>query len=156
MHTISRFVVLFLFLSGVSAHAADLQTDACRGGNHATAPEEWRPLQGLAEAQVDLGMMCDEGTGVPEDDRKAVRWFRLAAEQGNALAQNNLGWMYYEGTGVPEDDVLAHMWWNLSASMGNDDAAKRRNRVAGKMTPAQLQEAQKLARECVKRNYKGC
>ena len=57
----SRFVVVFLlFVSVVSAHAADLQTssDAYRRGNHVTALEEWRPLQGLAEAQVDLGMMC--------------------------------------------------------------------------------------------------
>ena len=88
--------------------------------------------------------------------REAVRWYRLAAEQGNADAQFTLGLMYEKGKGVPEDDVLAHMWWNLSASMGNDDAAERRDRVAGKMTPAQIQEAHQLARECVKRNYKGC
>ena len=85
-----------------------------------------------------------------------AKWLRRAAEQGDADAQNNLGEMYLEGTGVPEDDVLAHMWWSLSASMGNDGAAERRDGVAGKMTPAQLQEAQQLARECVKRNYKGC
>ena len=58
MHTISRFVVLFPFVSGASADAADFRTDARRGGNHVTALEEWRPLQELADAQVDLGMMC--------------------------------------------------------------------------------------------------
>ena len=57
----SRFVVVFLlFVSGVSAHAADFQTglDAYHRGDYATALEEWRPLRGLAEAQVDLALMC--------------------------------------------------------------------------------------------------
>ena len=30
--------------------------------------------------------MYDKGEGVPEDDRKAVKWFRLAAEQRHAEA----------------------------------------------------------------------
>ena len=59
----SRFVVVFLlFMSGVSAHAADFQTglDAYDRGDYATALEEWRPLaeQGHAEAQVGLALMC--------------------------------------------------------------------------------------------------
>ena len=41
--------------------------------------------------------------GVPEDDAEAVRWFRLAAEQGGATAQYNLGLMYGDGEGVLED-----------------------------------------------------
>ena len=28
--------------------------------------------------------------GVPEDDKEAVKWYRLAAEQGHAKAQFNL------------------------------------------------------------------
>jgi hypothetical protein len=44
--------------------------------------------------------MYDNGEGVPENDAEAVRWFRLAAEQGNALAQSNLGVMYANGEGV--------------------------------------------------------
>ena len=50
------------------------------------------------------------GKGVPEDDKQAVKWFRLAAEQGVANAQYNLGVMYERGDGVPEDKVLAYMW----------------------------------------------
>ena len=66
-----------------------------------------------------LGIMYAGGTGVPEDDVEAVRWCRLAAEQGNANAQNNLGFRYASGEGVPEDDVLAYMWFNLSAAEVN-------------------------------------
>ena len=64
-------------------------------------------------------MTYANGTGVPEDDEEAVRWFRLAAEQGNSRAQNNLGTMYDEGTGVPEDDEEAVRWYRLAAEQGN-------------------------------------
>ena len=50
-------------------------------------------LVGVAEAQYNLGVMCYEGRGVPRDFPEAVRWFRLAADQGHAWAQTNLGFM---------------------------------------------------------------
>ena len=34
--------------------------------------------------------MYDTGKGVPQDSAEAVRWHRLAAEQGDAKAQNDL------------------------------------------------------------------
>mgnify|MGYP006110907599 CR=1 FL=1 len=37
------------------------------------------------------------GSGVPEDDKTAAKWWKLAAEQGNAPAQFNLGTMYDNG-----------------------------------------------------------
>jgi hypothetical protein len=39
------------------------------------------------------------------------------------------------------------MWFSLSAAQGDKDGAKGRDMVARKMTPAQIAEAQKLARE---------
>ena len=47
--------------------------------------------------------MYDAGEGVPQDDGEAVKWFRLAADQGDALAQYSLGDMYRTGEGVPQD-----------------------------------------------------
>jgi TPR repeat protein len=78
-----------------------------------------------------------------------VSWYRKAAEQGNAKAQNNLGIIYATGKGVPQDYVIAHMWFNLAAVSGDksDNAAENRDKAAAKMTPAQVAEAQKLARE---------
>ena len=100
--------------------------------------------------------MYENGKGVPQDYETAVKWYRLAAEQGDALAQTNLGVMYANGTGVIQDYVRAHMWGNLGASNGNENGAKLRDLVAKKMTPADISKAQRLARECVKINYKGC
>ena len=54
------------------------------------------------------------------------------------------------------DYVYAHMWWNIAASQGNKDATENRDIVAERMTPYQIEKAQSLARQCEKKNYKGC
>ena len=66
--------------------------------------------------------MYANGEGVPQDDAEAVRWYRLAAEQGNAGAQLNLGAMYSNGEGVPQDDAEAVRWYRLAAEQGNAGA----------------------------------
>ena len=80
-----------------------------------------------------------------------MRRYRLAADQGHAGAQSNLGAMYATGQGVPQDDVQAHMWFNLAASrMTGEDresAVEARDRIADEVTPDDLSEAQRLARE---------
>ena len=94
--------------------------------------------------------MYSYGQGVPQDYAEALKWFRLAADQGLQLAQCNLGLAYANGEGVPQDYVRAHMWFNLSASQGGHlfaYAAAHRDSIAKRMTSAQIAEAQKLARE---------
>jgi uncharacterized protein len=162
--------------------------------DYATAYREFLPLaqQGDAEAQLYLGMLYQEGNGIPQDYAEAAKWYRRAAEQGKVLAQwalaalyndghgvpqdyteaanwyrkaadqgcfpcqFNLGLMYAKGQGVPQDYVLAHLWFNLAAShlppggptkKTHEKAVQGRDLVAAKMTPAQIAEAQRLARE---------
>jgi uncharacterized protein len=103
--------------------------------------------QGNASAQYGLGLIYDFGRATPQNYAEAAKWFRLAADQGNALAQSKLGYYYLNGQGVPQDYVSAYMWFNLSAASGDKDAVKARDSVAELMTPAQIAEAQKLARE---------
>ncbi len=60
--------------------------------------------------------------------------------------------MYSKGQGVPQNYVQAHMWYNLAASRfapgsDRDMAVKNRDIAAALMTPAQIAEAQRLARE---------
>ena len=90
------------------------------------------------------------------DFATALREWTSLAEQGNANAQRNLGAMYGNGTGVIQDNVYAHMWLNIAASSGKKVAVKNRDIIAKRMTPAQIADAQKLARECVRKKYKGC
>jgi len=112
--------------------------------------------QGVASAQHNLGVMYEGGWGVPKDDKTAVKWYRLAAEQGNANAQYNLGWMYEEGQGVPKDNVYAYMWWDIAASSGDKDAISGRDAISKLMNATDISTAKKLARECVRKRYKGC
>jgi TPR repeat protein len=116
--------------------------------------------QGDAGAQGILGILYDQGRGVPQDYTKARLWYEKTAAQGNADAQTLLGVLYYYGRGVPQDYMRAHMWLNLAAARytGDEqkDAAKYRDLVAGVMTPAQIAEAQRLAQQCEARQFKGC
>ena len=107
---------------------------------------------GDAEAQWLLGLLYANGQGgVPQDYAQGVAWYRKAAEQGYAAAQSHLGFAYANGQGVPQDYVESHQWMNLAASRASAEDQKRyaeaRDAVAKLMTPAQLAEAQKLARE---------
>jgi uncharacterized protein len=84
---------------------------------------------------------------VPKDDAEAVKWYRLAADQGHAKAQCNLGIMYATGNSVPKDLVQAHVWWNIAGANGYEDAKKNLEIVEKKMSSEQKAEAMKLARE---------
>lgn len=110
--------------------------------------------QGIPEAQHNLGLMYYHGQGVPQNYTKAAKWYRRAANQGMADSQANLSLMYYYGQGVSRDYVMAHMWLDLAASQypasvreNLKDAVRYKDIVNSKMTPAQIAEAQRLARE---------
>ena len=112
--------------------------------------------QGDVRAQNNLGLMYDNGQGVPQDYKQAVKWYTKAAEQGAGRAQFNLALLYANGQGVPQDNVYAHMWFNLGAANGSEPASKNRDIIAKRMTTADISKAQSLARECLKKSYKGC
>ena len=48
------------------------------------------------------------------------------------------------------------MWVNISASNGDKNGKKIYDLLTKAMTPSQIEDAERLARECVKKNYKGC
>ncbi|MDC1407149.1 sel1 repeat family protein [Candidatus Puniceispirillum sp.] len=131
---------------------------AAQKGDYAAALREWTPIaeQGLAAAQSNLGVMYFEGQGVLQDYKTALKWYALAANQGNAPAQYGLGQLYHNGRGVIQDYITAHMWANIAAVNGSEIAPKLRNAIAKEMTPAQIHAAQKRAKDCIAKNYKGC
>ena len=55
--------------------------------------------------------------------------------------------MYANGQGFPRDYVRAHMWLNLSGTKETQNAEKNRDAVAQRMSPEEIAEAEKLARE---------
>ncbi len=130
---------------------------AIQRGDPETALRLWRPLadEGNVNAQFNLGYLYDKGQGVRQNFVEAMRWFRKAADQGDAISQFTIGTMYEVGKGVPVDAVQAHMWFSLAAARfqpteekaSYDRAVAARERVAAGLTPAQVAEAQKRARE---------
>ena len=138
-------VVLVLLMSG----AASAQTPTAPKESAEVAAIRVKANAGDAQAQSTLGMSY-LGRGVPQDYAQAASWFRKAAEQGLADAQNILGSMSERGWGVTQDFVEAHKWLNLAASRASAvyqrTYAETRDRVAKKMTPAQIADAQTLAR----------
>ena len=74
-----------------------------------------------ARKAFEFGRRYAKGDGVPQNNAKAVKWYRMAAEQGHASAQSSLGSMYYYGKGVPQDYAEAVKWSRLAAEQGNAD-----------------------------------
>jgi TPR repeat protein len=98
-------------------------------------------------AQFMLGVMYSRGEGTPQDYKQAAHWYRQAAERGEARAQYNLGSMYAKGQGAPRDYVRAHMWLNLAAASGGTKAVKSKEMLEKRMTPSQIEEAKRLAKQ---------
>jgi tetratricopeptide (TPR) repeat protein len=111
--------------------------------------------QGNAMGQQSLGDSYNSGFGVPQDYAEAVKWYRRAAEQGYDLGQHSLGMMYEDGRGVPRNYVQAYMWFHLDAAI-KPAWAKSIAHIDAKMTPAQIDDAQRLVSQCQRQNFKGC
>jgi uncharacterized protein len=104
-------------------------------------------MQGYRDGQYKLCEMSERGQGLPQNYQEALRWCGLAAEQGHGRAMFIIGRLYHTAHGVPHDLVRAHMWYNLATANGYDDGKKWRDRIADDMSPSQVAEAQKMARE---------
>jgi len=120
MKNILYTIILSLLFS--SSVFADFQAsqDAYEAGDHVAAFRLIKPLaeQGDARGQSALGYLYQQGKGVTQDYKEAVKWYRLAAEQGDVQAQYNLGVMFLKEQGVTRDFKEAAKWFRLAADQG--------------------------------------
>ena len=132
--------------------------DAAQNGNYTAALKEWRPLaeQGHSESQFVLGLLYRNGKGVEKDFSTAIKWYLLAAENGHAKAQAKLGYMYVNGEGVNKNYVRAYMWGRLSEINENREGSELKRIMTIELTASKIEEAERLVRECIKKDYKGC
>ena len=80
---------------------------------------------GDPEAQFQLGNRIYYGTdGAEEDKQEALRWYRMAAEQGHDRAQREMGFCYESGNGVEKDYEEALRWYHLAADQDNSSAMR--------------------------------
>ena len=73
--------------------------------------------------------------------------YRQAAARGIANAQIMLGLKYAQGHGVARDPVQAYKWLYIAAEGGSNLAKKALQINSQGMTPAQMDEAVRLAKE---------
>jgi len=124
--------------------------------NHEEAVKWYRfsAEHGNSDAQNNLGVNYENGRGVRQNHKEAAKWYRFSAEQGNSEAQNNLGVLYYLGKGVSKDYKEAHKWFIIAGANGHEQGRKNVAIIEKQMTPNQVAETQKLAREWMERHGK--
>jgi len=164
--TICVCMLVALAVVGTAAPALSAPMEdgqaAYNAGDYKTALDLWRPLaeQGDARAQNNLGVMYENGKGVPQNIAEAVKWYRLAAGQGYAGAQNNLGLIYAIGRGIRRDPIRAYMWFSLAAASLSGEVgatvAQSRDVFASAMTSRAIALATDMAKKCQASNYKDC
>lgn len=72
-------------------------------------------VQGNVRAQHNLGMAFERN----KDYSNAMKFYRLAAEQGFSRSQSALGGMYFGGRGTAIDLREAEKWFRLSVAQGD-------------------------------------
>lgn len=125
-----------------------------------SVPQIWRLLgdQGNRFAQYNLGLLYAHGEGVPQDYAEAAKWIHMAADQGDHNAQCFLAVEYETGKGVPQNYVQAYIWYSRAIAyrppeegsadrQAYDGVVGLREKLAALMTPAQIDEAERMARE---------
>ena len=128
--------------------------------------------QGHSLSAYSLGRLHKdeaERSGSTYEYRASIKWFKAFFEgnQDGSIeiegwsAAFSLGTYYQNGNGVIKDKVYAHMWHNISESLPGNIKPLAGNWPPTKllaliMSPEELAEAQKLARECVRRKYRDC
>lgn len=112
--------------------------------HYESARRIWEALaaRGNGEAAFNLGLLHEDGLGVPPDMNKAVAWYEAGAQAGSGKAQYRLGLLYASGGRVPADPGQARRWLSAAAAQGDAEAAKLLARLAGQATgPDPLHEA---------------
>ncbi len=104
---------------------------------------------GDVRAQYQLGVVYEEGRGVPPNGQQAVAWYRRAALQNDVDAQLALGIVYAIGQGAERDYGKAFVWFSQAAVSGHGEANELRELVAKELDDAARDRAEHEAR-CLK------
>ena len=81
-------------------------------------------------AQNILGDIYKAGVGVPKNYKEAVKWYRLAADQGDHTALWSLGGMYDDGNGVPKNRKEAVKLFELAAQKQFNEISSSNDTIA--------------------------
>jgi TPR repeat protein len=124
------FTLPFLFLFSGSVFGDDVQDgiNAAKKGDLKTAYKLIAPYteyKSYNSITFNMGEIYKSGNGASRDYKEAIKWYRLAAEQGHAESQNRLGIAYRKGQGVLQSHKEATKWHRLAAEQGHAESQKR-------------------------------
>lgn len=118
--------VLLVITTGVAVAGLLAEAETAKdNGDFPTAVRIYTDLsnQGDRIAQLRLGLMYDEGHGVPKHYQQAVRWYSVAASQGDPEAPYYLGRIYQDGRGGSNNVARARQWYRIASQRENPRAA---------------------------------
>ena len=96
---------------------------------------------GNVRAMHNLAVMSAEGAAGKPDYAKAAQWFGKASTFGVRDSQFNLAILYARGLGIEQSLPQSYTWFAIAAAGGDEDAAKKRDEVAGKLDAKALASA---------------
>ena len=106
-------------------------------GRYDLAVQYWDPLaeKGDCDAEYWVGMLYFLGRGKPQDNDKALQFWRKAASASHPKAQGAMADLYYQNDSViyhrckscdlPRDLVEAYIWYKLMAKSARYDGEKK-------------------------------
>jgi TPR repeat protein len=106
--------------------------------------------QAIINSRYKLGLIYLKGEGVLQNNKLAFDYIKSAAEYGHEYAQMALSKLYQDGVGVSANKIMAHAWLNVAAARGFNDAVVERGLLAARMTTADIDKAQEIAKHLVK------
>ena len=146
---------LALGLTGAPAGAHDLRSAvaAYRHGDYGLTLSILKPMahDGDPYAQYGLGVLFDNGQGVPENYEHALKWYLKAAEHGLADAQYMAGMHYAAGRGRPQEPARAYFWFNLAAAAGVPHAERARDQEEAVLSRGDRKTVQGLSSRWLKK-----
>ena len=95
--------------------------------------------KGNAKAMHNLAVLYADGLDGKPDYAAASQWFRKAAVYGVVDSQYNLAILYARGVGVERNATESYKWFALAAKGGDKDAARKRDDIATRLDPKQLE-----------------
>ena len=99
---------------------------------------------GNARAMHNLAVLLIEGEDTKPFYGAAAQWFRKAADYGVRDSQYNLAILYARGLGVEKSLIESYRWFDAAARQGDTDSAKKRDEVAARLSPVELEKARAL------------
>lgn len=128
----------------------NLLFEASIDGRKAAEANEWllkAARNGHTGAMIQLGRMYRSGIGALQNYAYSAQWIGKAAESGDAEGMLELARLYRDGVGVEQDPERAYVWFNRAAAMHHGDAARERDGIGRKLSPDQLERAQRRSEE---------